>query len=70
MHGLITPQLRRTSEIPFHSDRAPGERFVFVGRVLDPACRLYVVGRKVIEIPPTSPSGSTTTVTTVPRSTS
>ena len=55
MNCLITPQLRRTSEIPFHSDRAPGERFVFVGRVLDPVCHLYVVGRKVMEIPADQP---------------
>jgi hypothetical protein len=50
MNALITPQLRRTSEIPFHSDRAPGDRFVFVGRVLDPVCKLYVVGRRVEDI--------------------
>lgn len=55
MTALITPQIRRTSEIPFHSDRAPGDRYVFVGRVLDPACNLYVVGRRVEEIPADQP---------------
>jgi hypothetical protein len=55
MPSLITPQLRRTSEIPFHSDRAPGDRYVFVGRVLDAVCQLYVVGRKVEEIPTDQP---------------
>jgi hypothetical protein len=55
MNGVITPQLRRTSEIPFHSDRAPGDRFVFVGRVVDPVCNLYIVGRRVEEIPADQP---------------
>ena len=54
MH-IIQPQLRRTSEIRYHSDLAPGQRFVFVGRVADPISRLYIVGRKVEQVPAGQP---------------
>jgi hypothetical protein len=52
---VITPEVRKTSEIRFHSDAAPGKRFVLVGRTLDPRCRLYIVGRQVDAIPPDQP---------------
>jgi hypothetical protein len=55
MGFVVQPQIRRTSEIPFHSDLAPGDRFVFVGRVIDPICRLYVVGRRVEHVPADQP---------------
>ena len=52
---IIQPQLRSTSEIRYHSDLAPGQRFVFAGRVVDPICRLYIVGRKVEQVPADQP---------------
>lgn len=52
---ILRPQLRRTSEVRYHSDVAPGRRFVFVGRVIDPICRLYIVGRKVDQVPADQP---------------
>jgi mannose-6-phosphate isomerase-like protein (cupin superfamily) len=52
---ILQPQLRRTSEIRYHSDLAPGQRFVFVGRIVDPICRLYVVGRRVDRVPANQP---------------
>lgn len=47
MSVLIAPQERCTSEVPYHSDLAPGRRFVFVGRQVYPQSALYVVGRRV-----------------------
>ena len=55
MDCIITPELRRTSEIPYHSDAAPGQRFIFVGRELHPQCRLYIVGRRVKDVPADQP---------------
>lgn len=52
---ILEPQLRRTSEIRYHSDLAPGQRFVFAGRVVDPICRLYIVGRRVDRVPADQP---------------
>lgn len=54
MH-ILEPQLRRTSEVRYHRDLAPGRRFVFVGRVIDPICRLYIVGRQVDDVPADQP---------------
>lgn len=51
MSVLIAPQERRTSEIPYHSDLAPGRRFVFAGRPVYPHSRLYIVGRRVESVP-------------------
>ena len=51
MSVLIAPQERRTSEVPYHSDLAPGRRFVFVGRQVYPQSVLYVVGRRVDDVP-------------------
>ena len=51
MSVLIEPQERRTSEVPYHSDLAPGRRFVFVGRQIYPQSALYVVGRRVDNVP-------------------
>jgi hypothetical protein len=48
---LLAPQERRTSEIPYHSDLAPGKRYVFVGRQVYPQSRLYIVGRRVEYVP-------------------
>jgi hypothetical protein len=55
MVHILQPQLRKTSEIRYHSDLAPGNRFVFVGRVIDPISRLYIVGREVKEVRPDQP---------------
>ena len=55
MSILITPQERRTSEIPYHSDLAPGRRFVFVGRPVYPQSAFYVVGRRVEYVPKDQP---------------
>ena len=55
MSFIMRPELRKTSEIPYHSDKAPGQRFVFAGSTLHPSCRLYVVGRKVDTIPANQP---------------
>ncbi|MBI2951612.1 hypothetical protein HYY27_05925 [bacterium] len=55
MSILITPQERRTSEIPYHSDLAPGRRFVFVGRPVYPHSRFYIVGRRVERVPKDQP---------------
>ena len=55
MSILITPQERRTSEIPYHSDRAPGRRLVFVGRPVYPPSALYIVGRRVEYVPKDQP---------------
>src|SRR5262249_7978520 len=52
---VITPEVRKTSEIRFHSDAAPGRRFVLVGRTPDPRCPLYIVRRQVHAIPPNQP---------------
>lgn len=52
---LLEPQERRTSEVRYHSDLAPGRRFVFTGRVIHPAARLYIVGRQVEHVPADQP---------------
>ena len=51
MSFVITPEVRKTSEIRYHSDTAPGLRHVLVGSTLDPRCRLYIVGRQVEAVP-------------------
>ena len=48
---IIQPEIRRTSELPFHSDDAPGKRFVFVEKSLFFKSELYVIGRRVENVP-------------------
>lgn len=55
MDTLILPEIRKSSEIPFHSDVAPGDRYVFMARDLFAPTQFYVVGRKVSEIRPDQP---------------
>ena len=55
MGCLINPQPRKTSEVPYHSDAAPGKRFVFVARDLYPSSAVYIAGRKVNSVSPDQP---------------
>ena len=55
MSVLIAPQERRTSEVPYHSDLAPGRRFVFVGRPVYAKSEFYAVGRRVDDVPGDQP---------------
>lgn len=51
MSTIIKPQIRKTSELPFHTDDAPGKRFVFVEKNLYPQSEFYIIGRRVEEVP-------------------
>jgi len=55
MDHIIVPELRKTSEIPYHADTAPGQRYVFIAKDVFPFTAFYVVGRKVIEVPHDQP---------------
>lgn len=55
MSIIIKPQIRKTSELPFHSDAAPGKRFVFVEKNLYPKSKFYIIGRRVESVPEKQP---------------
>lgn len=55
MSVVIKPEVRKTSELLFHSDSAPGKRFVFVEENLYPKSELYIIGRRVEAVPKKQP---------------
>lgn len=42
---ILKPEVRKTSELPFHNDLAPGKRRVFLEKKLFPEADLYVMVR-------------------------
>lgn len=55
MSKIIKPQIRKTSELLYHSDLAPGKRYVFVDKSLYPKSGFYIIGRRVENIPKNQP---------------
>jgi hypothetical protein len=50
---IFPPQVRSTAEIKYHSDAAPGRRYVFVDGTLKPEAKFYTVVRSVENVKPT-----------------
>ncbi len=53
--NIITPEVRRTSELPFHNDLAPGKRRVFLEEKLFSDSDLYVMVRTTKDVMPDQP---------------
>lgn len=49
---IFPPEVRLTSEIKFHTDAAPGVRYVFVDGKLKPEANFYTVVRSVADVKP------------------
>jgi hypothetical protein len=50
---IIKPEVRPTTEIKYHSDAAPGVRYVFIDGKLKPEAGFYTVVRSVANVRPT-----------------
>jgi hypothetical protein len=50
---IFSPDVRPTTEIKYHTDAAPGVRYVFVDGKLKPEAGFYTVVRSVAEVQPT-----------------
>ncbi|HEY5544274.1 MAG TPA: hypothetical protein VIM04_13590 [Candidatus Binatia bacterium] len=50
---IFHPDVRPTTEIKYHTDAAPGVRYVFVDGKLKPEAGFYTVVRSVSDVPPT-----------------
>jgi hypothetical protein len=50
---IIKPEVRPTTEIRYHTDDAPGVRYVFVDGKLKPEAEFYTVVRSVAHVQPT-----------------
>lgn len=48
--NIIKPEIRRTSELPFHNDLAPGKRRVFIEKKLFSDSDLYVMVRTAEDV--------------------
>jgi len=53
--NIIKPEVRRTSELPFHNDLAPGKRRVFLEKKLFSDSDLYVMVRTAKDVRPDQP---------------
>jgi len=49
---IFAPQARPTTEIKYHTDAAPGTRYVFVDAALKPEAGFYTVVRSVADVKP------------------
>jgi hypothetical protein len=49
---IFPPQARPTTEIKYHTDAAPGTRYVFVDAALKPEAGFYTVVRSVADVKP------------------
>jgi len=49
---IFAPQARPTTEIKYHTDAAPGTRYVFVDATLQPEAGFYTVVRSVADVKP------------------
>ena len=47
----ITPEIRRTSEVLFHRDNAPGLRFLAIDASKRPGAPIYLAVRRVDQVP-------------------
>jgi 2-isopropylmalate synthase len=50
---IFHPEVRPTSEIKYHTDAAPGVRYVFIDGRLKPEAGFYTVVRSVVNVQPT-----------------
>ena len=51
MSIIINPEIRNTSDLPFHTDDAPGDRIVFVEEKMFSQSEFYIMGRRVNGVP-------------------
>lgn len=54
--NIVMPEVRRTSELPFHSDAAPGKRRVFLEKKIFPESDVYVMVRTAARVTPDQPN--------------
>jgi hypothetical protein len=52
---VIIPEPRPTSDVPYHHDRAPGQKYLLLDRTVAPETPMYVALRRVNEVPPDQP---------------
>jgi hypothetical protein len=54
-HRIIVPEPRPTSDVPYHHDRAPGQKFLVLADSVVPGSPIYVAARRVDWVPPEAP---------------
>lgn len=52
LHRVIVPEPRPTSDVPYHHDRAPGQKYLVLADSVVPGSPLYVAARRVDWVPP------------------
>lgn len=52
---ILVPEPRPTSDVPYHHDRAPGQKYLLVDEDRIPGCPVYVALRRVDSIPADQP---------------
>lgn len=54
-HRVIVPEPRPTSDVPYHHDRAPGQKFLVLADSVVRGSPIYVAARRVDRVPPEVP---------------
>ena len=54
-HRVIVPEPRPTSDVPYHHDRAPGQKFLVLADSVVRGSPIYVAARRVDRVPPEIP---------------
>jgi hypothetical protein len=52
---IVVPQPRPTSDVPYHHDRAPGQKYLLLDGTVRPGSPMYVALRRVDRVPPGQP---------------
>ncbi len=52
---IIVPEPRPTSDVPYHHDRAPGQKYLIVDRSVAAESPIYVALRRIEVVPPGQP---------------
>jgi hypothetical protein len=55
MSRVIVPQRRPTSDVPYHHDRAPGQKYLLLDRSVSNDTPMYVALRRIDGVPPGQP---------------
>jgi len=54
-HRVIVPEPRPTSDVPYHHDRAPGQKYLILDDGVVPGSPIYVALRRINFVPPDQP---------------
>lgn len=52
---VIVPEPRPTPDVPYHHDRAPGQKYLILADSVVPGSPIYVALRRINEVPPEAP---------------